>query len=237
MQPWRLTRPKVGRSPDAERLAAEREPDEPASDRRRRPRRRSARPPARVPGAPRHAAEPTVAIRERAQGQLRDKYRPGLFEPAGNSCFLVDLPILERCGAPGRRVAGVGDQVLRPPRNAVERAAIETGGQLGIGTGRLLQSQFLGKRDHALQKRVELLEPAEVQFRQLGRADLPRTDQRGQLRDRQKGQCLVALRPPGSVRLGGARLVAPDANSRPQTRIGNERDGGGDVVADLDLPQ
>ena len=54
---------------------------------------------------------------------------------------------------------------------------ILAGGDLGVGRGRLLERQLLGERDHALEQRVEPLEPAEVELRQLGGAHLARADQ------------------------------------------------------------
>ncbi len=93
MQPWRLTRPKVGRRPGhaaaaagrddaAERFAADGEADEAGDDGGRRAGRRAAGAFLGVPRVAGHAAEPLVAQGQRAERELGDEHGAGVFEPA-----------------------------------------------------------------------------------------------------------------------------------------------------------
>ena len=68
-------------------------------------------------------------------------------------------------------------------------------GNLAVGLGRLLERKIFGERDDALQHRVESLEPLEVKLGQLDRADLARSDQRGELDDRQERELFRRARP------------------------------------------
>ena len=51
--------------------------------------------------------------------------------------------------APGGLDAFGREQILRAPRNAVQRSAILAGLDLGIGIRGLLERELLGERDHA----------------------------------------------------------------------------------------
>ena len=78
--------------------------------------------------------------------------------------------------AVGRRPPGGGvladrEEILRAPRDAVQRAAIPTGADLPISGGRLGEGAIARQRGDAEELRVEALEPREVHRRQLGAAD------------------------------------------------------------------
>ena len=156
------------RNDRAERFGADREADQ--AGRRRRPgtRRRSAGAALDVPGVVRRAAEPHAALRERAHRQLRDQHRAGIAQPLDDGRVEIDHLILVRRGAPGGLDALGGQQILRAPRNAVQRSAILAGLDLGVGRRRLLERELLGQRDHALQRVAVLLQTIEIDLRQLG---------------------------------------------------------------------
>ena len=136
MQPCRLTRPNVGRRPAGRRSARQGEtmlpsvslpmakPTSPAATAEAEPADEPLEPCFGVPRIAGHAAEPLVAHGQCAERQLGDQHRAGLLQPPGDGGLLVEHLVLERRRAPGRRVAGIGDQVLRPPGDAVQRAAI-----------------------------------------------------------------------------------------------------------------
>ena len=162
MQPCRLTRPKVGRRPDAPQARQGEtmlpsvslpmaKPTSPAGDRRGRAGRRAARAGPRVPRAAGPAAEPLVAHRQRTQRQLGHQHGAGLLEPGRHGRLDVDHPVLERRRAPGRRVSGIGDQVLGSPGNAVQRTAILAGGDLRSAWAACFEREVLGERHDALQ--------------------------------------------------------------------------------------
>src|SRR5438045_2399671 len=95
---------------------------------------------------------------ERAMGPSLSMLHASVMQPPGYGGLAVERLLLERGGPPGGRVAGVGDEVLRSPGDAVQRSAVAPGGNLAIGLLRLLQRQFLGERDDAVQGRIVLLE-------------------------------------------------------------------------------
>ena len=214
MQPCRLTRPKVGRRPVAPQArqgetmlpsvslpiakptspaaAADAEPaDEPLEPLRGSHGLRVRPPNQRSP----MASAPSDS--------LATSTAPASSSRAATVALPVDHPVLERRRAPGGRIARIGDQVLGPPGNAVQRTAIMARGDLPIGLRRLLEREVLGERHDALQQRVEPLEPLEIKLRQLGRADLPASDQGRQLDDRQERELFRRVGP------------ADDAASRP----------------------
>ena len=82
---------------------------------------------------------------------------PGVAQHLDDARVLVDDLILERARAPRRLVALDGDDVLRPPRDAVQRPFVFAGGDLGIGLLRLCQAEVVEDGDGAVQRRVEAM--------------------------------------------------------------------------------
>ena len=120
----------------------------------------------RVPRIVGLAAEPVVALRQRAHRELRDEDRAGVAQPLDDGGVVVEDLILKRAGAPRRRDALGREQVLRAPGDAVKRPSVSAGADLAIGLRRLRQREILGQRDDAVQLRPVLLQPIEVHLRQ-----------------------------------------------------------------------
>ena len=217
----------AGRDDAAERLAADGEADQSRGGRRGRAGRRAAR--ARRGSHGLRVLPPNhwSPIARAPSGQLGHQHGAGFLEPGRDRGLLVDHPVLELRGAPGRRIARVGDQVLGAPGNAVQRPAILARGDLGVGLRGLLERQILGERDDALQQRVEPLEPAEIELRQLGRAELAGADQGRKLGDRQERQSLVRVGPPKCGRCRSAWPGCGRPPGRPQPGAGTNASAGG----------
>ena len=82
--------------------------------------------------------------------------------------------ITKRLCSVGRRNARRVEQILATPRNAVQRSAIIAGGDFLIGLPGLLDRQFARQCDHAMQLRIKLLEPLEINVGQPLRSKLAR---------------------------------------------------------------
>ena len=78
----------------------------------------------------------------------------------------------------------VAKQILRAPRQPVQRPAILAGLDFAVGVGRLLQRELFGERHVEVQRRLIALQPREVHLRELGGRDELALDERGELRDR-----------------------------------------------------
>ncbi len=188
MHPARLTRPNVGRRPDAPQARH----GETMLPRVSEPIAKPTSPAATVEADP---ADEPLDPRRGSQGlrvippcqrspcarapmlSLATRTAPASSSRAATVAFSVMHLIPKRHCAPGGRVAGVGDQVLGAPGDAVQRAAINPGGDLGVGLAGLLERQVFGQGHHGLEERVEALEPGEVELGQLGGRDLPGPDQ------------------------------------------------------------
>src|SRR2546427_97689 len=101
-----------------------------------------------------------MAPKTSAQSSTERAMGPSLsiLQPASDRRLHIQLLLLERGGAPGGLVAGVGDQVLRAPWDAVQRPAVAPGGNLTVRLLRLFHRQVVGQRDDAVQDGVVLLE-------------------------------------------------------------------------------
>ena len=136
MQPVRLTRPNVGRRPEAPQARQgetmlpsvslpRANADQAGGHRRRRAGGRATRAGARVPRAAGHAAEPEVALRQGAERELGHEHRAGFLQSRGDGGLLVDHPVLVLRDTPGGGISRVGDQVLGPPGHSVQRTAVD----------------------------------------------------------------------------------------------------------------
>ena len=98
--------------------------------------------------------------------------------------------MLEPSRAPRRRVALHRQQILRAPRNPMQRPAIIPRGNLRIGLLRLRQRPLLGERNNEMQLCVVPFEPVYIHLRQRQRSNLAKLQQRSQFVNRRKGQIL-----------------------------------------------
>ena len=132
-------------------------------------------------------------------------------------------------GPPGGRVAGHADEVLRPPRDAVQEAAILTGFQFLISFGGLLEGEFFGERHHAQQLGVVLLQAGQEQLGEIDRCDLLVPQQRAEREQIEEREIVVVLR---AINRFDLRLAE---HARPVDRRGDahgrvELDGRGQAV-------
>ena len=118
-------------------------------------------------------AEPDVVQRQRAQAQLGHQHCARCIEPCCHGRVFLGYAIPVRLRAVGRRNPRRIKQVLRAPRNAVQRPAIMSCGNLCIGLPRLLERVLPRQRNHAVQLLVESLQAVEVNLRQPHGCDLP----------------------------------------------------------------
>ena len=117
----------------SERLASNREADEPRGRRRRGTGGRSARALIHLPRVLRRGAEPDVTLGELAKCQLRDEHGSCRVEPLHDGGVGVNHLLLEWAGAPRRLVTADGEKIFRAPRNSVQRPAVVAAPNLGVG--------------------------------------------------------------------------------------------------------
>ena len=113
----------------------------------------------RVHGLP---AEPDVVEGERAEAELGDQHGAGVVQALHDGGVFVGNAVAEGLGAVGGGDAGGVEQVLAAPGNAVQRAAIFSGGDFLVGLLRLCESEIAGEGDDAAQLGIELLDAVEI---------------------------------------------------------------------------
>jgi hypothetical protein len=174
MAPVRGTRPKLGRRPvTPQRVEGDEmepsvsvpmaKPTHPAEVALAEPAEEP-----RVAGADARFATPEIALRERSHAKFCDQHGAGCVEPLDYLGVLVEVLLLEAARAPRGRVALDGEQVLRAPGNAVQRATNLAGCDLGVGGGGLFEGSLFGQRDDEVEGGVQALKPSEVHLRQAG---------------------------------------------------------------------
>ncbi len=104
------------------------------------------------------AAEPDVVERERTQAQFRDQDGPCVFEAAHHGSVFGGNAISVGLRSVGGGDAGGVEQILRAPRNAVERPAVFSGGDFLVGGLRMGKGGVARERDDTVEFGIELLE-------------------------------------------------------------------------------
>src|SRR5207237_8972683 len=115
------------------------------------------------------STEPIVALRELAECQLRDENCAGLVEPLHDGRVGVDGLFLIWAGAPRRLVSLGREEVLRSPRNSVQRTAILPLRDLRVSSACLSASALFGERDDAVELGIVALEAIKIHVRELAR--------------------------------------------------------------------
>ncbi len=113
---------------------------------------------------------------------------PGFPKPADDGGVAFEHLVAVRLGAPGRRRAFGGEQVLGAIGNAVQGAAVLPRCQLRVAVPGLRQGGFPQHGHHRVVGRAEALQPVEEVLRQLDRGHLPRPQQPAELGDAQPGE-------------------------------------------------
>ena len=111
---------------------------------------------------------------------------PASYQAFHHRRIKIDDLVLVGHGAPAGGMPARGQQVLGAPGHAMQRTAIDAAADFGISAARLCVRQVFGQASDALQHGIVALEPLEVHFGQLERADLARAQQFRQLRHGQK---------------------------------------------------
>ena len=87
----------------------------------------------------------------------------------------------------------MSSKILPAPRDAMQRTAVVSGGDLAIGLLGLRKGQVPGERDDAVQLGIEALQAIQIQAREALRCELARFDPSRQERQRSEGDVLVIL--------------------------------------------
>ena len=127
-----------------------------------RPRTRSRCALIQVPRVLRLPAKPHIIQRQRPQTQLRNQHRTGIVQPLGYRCIFHRHTVAKRLRSPRRWNPRRIQQVLRAPRNPMQRPAILPSRNLLVRRTRLLQRMIFSQRNHAVQHRLVLLQPFQV---------------------------------------------------------------------------
>jgi hypothetical protein len=198
----------LGADDAAAGLAADRETHQPGAGGRARTGARSRRAFFEQPGIHGLAAEPDVVERQRAQAQLGHQHRAGIAQALHHRAVRRGHAIAVRLGAPGGGMPAVSSRSFTPHGNAVQRAAILAGGDLGVGGFRLLERQVAGERDDAAQLGVEALQAVEVDVGEALGGELARLDPARKLRERGEGDVGIARGQRAGVDFGAHETVA-----------------------------
>ena len=204
-------RPNVGRSPASPQRAdglknraagfgADAERDATGGSGGRWPGRRSARSLRGIPRALGLSAEPVIAARELAGGDLRDQHRAGVAQLLHHRGVVIKDLILERIRSPRGLVALDRDDVFRAPRNAVQRALVLARGDFGVGALRFGAAVVIEERDHVVQQRVVAMQPREIHVGQLERGDLLGANQLAEVAQRPERDVFEVRRTPHARR-------------------------------------
>src|SRR5712675_1260944 len=163
------TATRRGRRNRSQRLRTDAESHATRRRRRCRARRRSARTLLGIPRIARLAAKPYGPLCQRSQRQLRDQHRARFIQPLHHHSIFVDGLLPETRRAPRRAVSLHRQQVLRAPRQTMQRPAIFPRGNLPVCVASLHLRALLSKRHREFQQRVVSLEPPQIHFRKRAR--------------------------------------------------------------------
>ena len=108
------------------------------------------------------SAEPDVIEGECAQAELGNQHGAGIVQALHDDGVFLRNAVAEGLGAVGGGDAGGVEQVLAAPGDAVQWAAVMSGGDLGVGLLRLFEGEVAGQGDDATQLGIELLEAVEI---------------------------------------------------------------------------
>ncbi len=112
------------------------------------------------------AAEPDVVQCEGAQAQFGDQDCARIIQPFHDNRVIGRHAISKRLGAIGRPNARRIEEILRAPRDAMERATIAAIRDLTIGLLRSPKGGVTHESDDATELRIESLDPLQIQTRQ-----------------------------------------------------------------------
>ena len=133
----------------------------------------------------------TAATIEAAQTELGDEHGSGVVQTLYDDGVLLGLAILEGFGAVGRRDSRGVQEILRAPRNAMQRPAILAGGDFFVGLLGLLHGKVASQRDHTVQLGIELLQSLQIDVREALGGEFTRFDPARELRDGRECDVLV----------------------------------------------
>src|SRR5262249_3446178 len=107
-------------------------------------------------------AEPDIVERQRAEAKLGDKNGAGVVKALDDSGILGGDAAAKRLSAVRGRDAGCIEKIFSAPGYAVERAAVFSGGDFGVGLFSLREGEIAGESDDAAKFRVKLGDAIEV---------------------------------------------------------------------------
>ena len=133
--------------------------------------------------------------------------------------------VAERLGAIRGGNAGGVEKIFPAPGNAVQRAAVFSGGDFFVGLFGLGEREIARKRNDAAQLGIELLDAAEVDLREALGSKFALLDPAGELRDGSEGDVGVVRRQRTGVGLGADELIALRASrlTRENGMVARER--------------
>ena len=193
-------------------LAADRESDESRGRRRAGTGARARRAFLEQPRIHRLTAEPDVVERERAEAELRDQHCAGLVESRDDGGVGRRNAIAVELRAVGRRNAGRVEEILPAPRDAVQRAAILSRRDLGVGLLRLRERVVARERDDAAKLGIEALNAIEIDVGEARRRQFLRLDPARQPRHRRERDVIVGGREGCGVRSTAHEPIARGAD-------------------------
>ena len=140
-------------------------------------------------------AKPVVARCEFAGGELRHQHRACVAQHFDDTRVVVQHLILQRRRSPGGLVTLDRDDVLRAPRDSVQRSLVFARRDFRISLLRLRPRLVVQERHDVIELRVVTMQPLQIHLGQLERRDFLRSDQFREMADGPESHVLEIRRP------------------------------------------
>ena len=137
---------------------------------------------------------PDVIERQRSQTQLGYQHRTRRMQTFHNHSVLRGHAVSQRLGAIGRRNSGCIEKIFCSPRDAMQRTAVLSGGDLGVGLFSLSEREVTCQGDDAAQFGIELLQTLQINLSEAFRAKFALLDPARELYQRGEGNIFVGYR-------------------------------------------
>src|SRR5437762_386166 len=160
------------------------------------------------PGVHGLTAKPNVVERERAEAELGDKNGAGVVETLDDGGVLRGDAIAERLRTVSGGDAGGVEKILAAPGDALERAAVFSSGDFGVGFFGLRKSKIAREGDDAAEFRIELLDAIEINVREALGREFALLDPARELGDRREGDIGVVRRERAGIGVGADEALA-----------------------------
>ena len=126
-------------------------------------------------------AEPDVVHGQRAEAEFCDEHGASSVEAIDDCGVLVEFLVFRSRRAPCGGITLDREQILAAPGEPVQRAAIFSCGEIGVGFLGFCEGAVFGERDDEVKRRIVALEAIEIHFGERHRGDFLGADEFAEL--------------------------------------------------------